>query len=66
MKIKISSEPNQNVKYVDPDFETDGVDEDDFEYIYCEDFFSSGYAEDCIAIHIQSNHLKTLHSLILL
>lgn len=37
------------MKYVDPDFETDGVDEDDFEYIYCEDFFSSGYAEDCIA-----------------
>ena len=49
MVITIISKPNQNLKYVDPDFETDGVDEDDFEYIYCEDFFSSGYAEDCIA-----------------
>lgn len=49
MKVKIISKPNQNLKYVDPDFETEGVDEDDFEYIYCEDFFSSGYADDCIA-----------------
>ena len=49
MKVKIISKPNQKLKYVDPDFETEGVDEDDYEYIYCEDFFNSGYAEDCIA-----------------
>ena len=49
MKVKIISKPNQNLKYVDPDFETEGVDEDDLEYIYCEDFFSSGSADDCIA-----------------
>jgi len=49
MKVKIISKPNQNLKYVDPDFDTEGVDEDDYEHIYCEDFFSSGHAEDCIA-----------------
>ena len=42
MKVKIISKPNQNLKYVDPDFDTEGVDEDDYEYIYCE-FFSTGY-----------------------
>ena len=49
MKVNMISKPNQSLKYVDPDFETEGVDEDDYEYIYCEDFFSSGYADDCIA-----------------
>jgi hypothetical protein len=49
MKIKVISEPNQKLKYIDPNFDTEGVDKDDYEYIYCEDFFSSGYADDCIA-----------------
>lgn len=49
MKIKIISKPNQKLKYVAPNFNTGGVDQDDYEYIYCEDFFSTGYAEDCIA-----------------
>lgn len=49
MKICVVSEPNQTLKYVDPNFDTEGVDKDDYEYIYCEDFFNSGYSEDCIA-----------------
>ncbi len=49
MIIQIISKTSQKLKYVDPNFDTEGVDEDDYEYIYCEDFFNSGYAEDCIA-----------------
>ena len=49
MKIKIISEPKQKLKYLDPNFDTEGIDEEDYEYVYCEDFFSSGYAADCIA-----------------
>lgn len=49
MQIKIISEPKQKLKYLDPNFDTEGVDEEDYEYVYCEDFFSSGYAADCIA-----------------
>jgi hypothetical protein len=49
MKVNIISKPNQNLKYVDPEFDSEGVDEEDWEYIYCEDFFSSGYADDCTA-----------------
>ena len=49
MKILIVSKPNQNLKYVDPEFDTEVVNEEDYEYIYCEDFFSTGNAEDCIA-----------------
>ena len=61
MKVKIISKPNQKLKYVDPDFETEGVDEDDYEYIYCEDFFNSGYAEDCIANSIFDYKKVLLH-----
>lgn len=32
------SKPDQILKYLDPDFETKGVDEDEYEYVYCEDF----------------------------
>jgi len=49
MLINIISKKNQKLKVIDPHFNTDGVDEDDYEYIYCEDFFGSGYADDCIA-----------------
>ena len=52
MKAKIISKPNQNLKYVDPNFETEGVDEDDYQYIYCEDFFSTGYADDAGASYM--------------
>jgi len=48
MRINIVSNPNQKLKYLDPDFDTEGIEEDDYEYIYCEDYFSSGYADDCI------------------
>ena len=49
MLINIISKKNQKLKVIDPHFNTDGADEDDYEYIYCEDFFGSGYADDCIA-----------------
>ena len=38
MKIKVISEPNQKLKYIDPNFDTEGVDKDDYEYIYCVSF----------------------------
>tara|TARA_Y100000768_G_C23672654_1_gene538501 strand:+ start:243 stop:611 length:369 start_codon:yes stop_codon:yes gene_type:complete len=52
MKVNIVSKPNQKLKYLDPDFDTEGVDEDDYEYIYCEDFFATSDAEDYIASNI--------------
>lgn len=31
MKIQIISKPSQKLKYVDPNFDTEGVDQDDYE-----------------------------------
>jgi hypothetical protein len=52
MRVNIISKANQVLKYLDPDFDTEGVDEGDWEEIYCEDFFSTGYADDAGAAHM--------------
>ena len=35
MRVNIISKANQVLKYLDPDFDTVGVDEGDWEEIYC-------------------------------
>tara|TARA_B100000795_G_C22423679_1_gene295434 strand:+ start:144 stop:506 length:363 start_codon:yes stop_codon:yes gene_type:complete len=52
MKVKIISKPNQTLKYVNPDFDTEGIDDEDYEYIYCEEFFDTGYVDDYGAAHM--------------
>ena len=54
MKVKIISKPNQNLKY--PDFDTEGIDEDDYEYIYCEDFSQ----QDMLMMRVQAICLITI------
>jgi len=52
MKVNIISKPNQELKYLDPNFDKTDIPEDDWEYIYCEDFFNTGQADDYGANHI--------------
>ena len=57
MKVKIISKPNQKLKYVDPDFETEGVDEDDYEYIYTAKIF---FLPDMLRTALQIQFLITI------
>ena len=35
MNVNIKSKPNQELKYIDPNFDKTDVPEDDWEFIYC-------------------------------
>mgnify|MGYP000391802054 CR=1 FL=1 len=52
MNVNIKSKPNQELKYIDPNFDKTDVPEDDWEFIYCEDFFNTGQADDYGANHM--------------
>ena len=57
MKIKIISKPNQKLKYVAPNFNTEGVDEDDYEYIYTAKIF---FLPDMLRTALQIQFLITI------
>ena len=52
MNVNIISKPNQELKYLDPNFDKTDIPEDEWEYIYCEDFFNTGQADDYGANHM--------------
>ena len=57
MKIKIISKPNQKLKYFAPNFNTEGVDEDDYEYIYTAKIF---FLPDMLRTALQIQFLITI------